>query len=78
MPLRRGRAWWGELIAAILGAALCGLIATALDFGGWREPDWRAGVFAALGALTLIGAVRAIRKNTDAAAVGAAGSGGQS
>jgi hypothetical protein len=45
-------------VAASLGA---GMAATALDFGGWRELDWRAGLFAAMCAIAVIGIVRAIR-----------------
>lgn len=78
VPLRRGRAWWGEGLAALFGAGLCGLIATALDFGGTRELDWRAGVFAALGALALAGAARALRKNRETGSVAARKSGGPS
>ena len=59
VPVRRGRGWIGELAAALVVAAACGLVATALDFGGWREPDWRAGVFAFLGAFGAAGIVRA-------------------
>jgi len=78
VPLRRGRGWWGELIAALLGAAACGLIATALDFGGWREVDWRAGVFAFFGAVALAGVIRAFRKNIPPAPVSVAKPGGPS
>jgi uncharacterized membrane protein YeaQ/YmgE (transglycosylase-associated protein family) len=76
VPLRRGRGWWGELAAALFGAALFGLIATALDFGGWREADWRAGLFAALGAFALAGLVRALRKNAPPGPVRLPKSGG--
>jgi len=34
-----------EAVATFVVANLAGLAATALDFGGWRDPDWRAGVF---------------------------------
>jgi hypothetical protein len=60
---RPGR-WMGELILAVASAIVFGLIATALDFGGWNEPDWRADLFeffgsaAAIGALRLAGVVR--------------------
>lgn len=50
--------WLAELIAAVLVALACGLGATALDFGGWREPDWRAGLFAFLGGLAAAGLTR--------------------
>ena len=58
LPLRRGRAWLGELSAAIVAALLLGIVATALDFGGWNELDWRAGLFTFFGALTAIAILR--------------------
>ncbi len=48
----------GEFIAALVVAFAAGLAATALDFGGWNEVDWRAGAFALLCAFAAIGAVR--------------------
>lgn len=47
-----------EALVAIIGAISLGLVATWLDFGGWREMDWRAAVFAACGAMALVGLVR--------------------
>jgi hypothetical protein len=46
--LRSGGAlrWPLELLIAIAAAVISGLAATALDFGGWKEPDWRAALFA--------------------------------
>lgn len=67
-----------ELFAALVTSAVLGLIATALDFGGWREADWRAGVFAALGAFAAAGTVRALRKNPDLTTVPDAKPGGSS
>jgi hypothetical protein len=61
IPLRRRPAFWPELAAAIVTALLLGAVATALDFGGWNAPDWRAGVFAFLGAVAAVGAIRAVR-----------------
>ena len=61
VPLRRGPGRWSELAAAIVTALLLGTLATALDFGGWNEPDWRAGLFALFGAFAAAGAVRAAR-----------------
>ena len=52
---------WGELAASLTAALLLGLAATALDFGGWREPDWRAAAFAFCGAAALLGTMRAVR-----------------
>jgi len=50
-----------ELFIGISAAALAGLTATALDFGGTREPDWRAGLFTFFAALTAVGVLRLIR-----------------
>jgi hypothetical protein len=58
IPPGRRRAWLAELLVALVTSALLGLVATALDFGGWRELDWRAGAFAFLGALAAAGLVR--------------------
>jgi uncharacterized membrane protein YeaQ/YmgE (transglycosylase-associated protein family) len=51
VPLARPARWLGELSVTVSAAFLLGVAATALDFGGWREPDWRAALFAFLGAL---------------------------
>lgn len=53
--------WLLEAVLALTGAVAAGLAATALDFGGWREPDWRAGAFSVLAAFALIGIARLIR-----------------
>jgi hypothetical protein len=50
--------WIGELFAAITSALVLGAMATALDFGGWNEPDWRAAGFVVLGAAAVIGVLR--------------------
>lgn len=65
LPWRRRSAWAGELsVSVVVGLAL-GVLATALDFGGWNEPDWRAGLFVCLGALAAAGAFRlTIRANS--------------
>ena len=61
-----GRSPAAEAIAALVISNIAGLAATALDFGGWNEPDWRAVVFvfccvaAALGVIRLF-ALRAAR-----------------
>jgi uncharacterized membrane protein YeaQ/YmgE (transglycosylase-associated protein family) len=57
-PWRRSRRWIGELLVSIAGGLVCGVAATALDFGGWNELDWRAALFAFLGALTAAGLFR--------------------
>lgn len=61
LPAGRDRRWPAELAIALLTALLLGVVATALDFGGWQELDWRAGAFAFLGTLTAIAALRLIR-----------------
>ncbi len=57
VPLRR-RGWLAELAAGLLAALAAGLTATALDFGGWNEPDWRSGAFALLVAFAGVAVVR--------------------
>jgi hypothetical protein len=59
----RGRRWFGELAAAVLTSFALGLVATALDFGGWREPDPRAGLFTALGSAAILGILRVATHN---------------
>ena len=63
----RRQGWALEVFAATVTAVVFGMAATALDFGGWKEPDWRAGLFAAAGAalsvaLLRIGAIVAGRR----------------
>jgi len=53
--------WLGELLVALVSAMLFGTLATALDFGGWREIDWRAGLFVVCGSFTAIGLIRLLR-----------------
>jgi hypothetical protein len=48
-------------MAAVLIAIAFGLLATYLDFGGWQELDWRAGLFAFFGGLAAVGFTRALR-----------------
>jgi hypothetical protein len=52
------RGWRVELTAALATSFILGLAATALDFGGWREPDVRAGLFCLFGAATAVAMVR--------------------
>ncbi len=54
----RGAGRLAELVLALAVAMILGLAATALDFGGWREPDWRAGLFVLTGAFAAIGLLR--------------------
>lgn len=62
VPAGRGGRWSLELIAAAAAGFAAGAIATALDFGGWREVDWRAGLFALLVAFAAIGATRLVSR----------------
>jgi hypothetical protein len=48
----------GELVAVVISALLLGGVATALDFGGWNEPDWRAALFVFFGCVAITGALR--------------------
>lgn len=57
----RPAGWIGELFAVVIGALLLGAIATALDFGGWKELDWRAGLFVLFGSAAVAGAIRFAR-----------------
>ena len=47
-----------ELIVALISSLILGAVATALDFGGWAELDWRAGLFILIGSFTTTGLVR--------------------
>jgi hypothetical protein len=49
-----------EAIAAIVAANLAGIAATALDFGGWNEPDWRAALFVFFWVAAALGLVRIV------------------
>ena len=53
--------WIGELLIALIASPIFGGIATALDFGGWRELDWRAELFVLSGSFTAIGVYRLLR-----------------
>ena len=65
IPLQRPRRWWPELMVGILVALLFGIVATALDFGGWNELDWRAGAFCAFGSLAVVGIMRVITQRSS-------------
>jgi hypothetical protein len=58
IPRGRGRKWLSELVAAWVAAFLLGITATALDFGGWREPDPRAALACGLASFAIIGILR--------------------
>ena len=53
-----GRRSWGEAIAALVISMIAGAAATAMDFGGWNEPDWRAIAFVFFCAAAAIAVVR--------------------
>jgi hypothetical protein len=56
--------WLTDLLIAEVAAIAAGLAATALDFGGWNELDWRAGVFAFACALGVTGWMRVVKLRT--------------
>lgn len=60
IPAARVKSWIAELALSIVTASLLGLAATAGDFGGWKEPDWRAGLFTFFGAFTVLGVFRLV------------------
>ncbi|MBW3565775.1 MAG: hypothetical protein KY459_13735 [Acidobacteria bacterium] len=47
-----------ELMLALCPAILAGIVATALDFGGWAVFDVRAGLFALATAFAILGFAR--------------------
>jgi len=59
VPALRARLWIEAAVALVTGLSL-GLLATALDFGGWNELDWRAGVFVFLGSAAAVAIARLI------------------
>ena len=61
VPFLRLTQWLSELVLSLGAALAAGVGATALDFGGWNEPDWRAGAFAFACALAVIGWFRVAR-----------------
>ena len=61
VPAGRGSNYLIELAIAVAAALAFGVAATALDFGGWRDTDWRALVFVLLGTAAATGAQRALR-----------------
>jgi len=61
VPPGRASNYLTELGVALAAALAFGVLATALDFGGWRDTDWRALVFVLLGTAAATGAQRALR-----------------
>jgi len=60
IPLGRPVRFAPELVVTLVTASILGALATALDFGGWNEPDWRAVTFVFLGSSAALGAMRAL------------------
>jgi hypothetical protein len=60
VPAGRTRLWIAELVLALVAALLLGLAATAGDFGGLREADWRAALFTCFGAFAVLGVFRLV------------------
>ena len=58
VPVGKDQRFLTEGFVALGTALLLGVIATILDFGGWNELDWRAGIFAGTGAFAAIGLLR--------------------
>jgi len=50
-----------EYVVSCSVATVAGLVATALDFAGWNDPDWRAALFCFLAALAAIAISRIAR-----------------
>ena len=60
VPAGRRSNYLTELAVAIGAALVFGIAATALDFGGWRDTDWRAVTFVLLGTTAATGGQRAL------------------
>lgn len=60
VPFGRPKNVLPEILSGLVGGVLGGLGATALDFGGWKELDWRAGLFALFVAAALTGVARLV------------------
>jgi hypothetical protein len=58
VPFARPRRWWIELIVCLFGSLAAGMIATALDFGGWATFDWRAAFLGFVTAILMSGVTR--------------------
>ena len=61
IPSGRPRRFLTELLLSAGAALVMGVTATALDFGGWREPDWRSGTFVLFGVLAVLAVPRLVR-----------------
>jgi uncharacterized membrane protein YeaQ/YmgE (transglycosylase-associated protein family) len=67
IPFARRANWFGEIFVSVVTALILGFVATAMDFGGWREADWRAGAFAFFGALAVVAVWRLLTSKSGAA-----------
>lgn len=56
----RPRGLASELAVALAVSFVAGLAASALDFGGWAELDWRAGAFVVACSFAAIGISRTV------------------
>lgn len=61
VPVLRQTQWLSDLAVSVGVALIAGFAATALDFGGLNELDWRAGLFAFACALAATGWMRVVR-----------------
>ena len=55
------RSWFFELAVSVISGLVSGVIATALDFGGWATADGRAFAFCGLVALLVLGILRSVQ-----------------
>jgi len=63
VPIARSPRPIPELLLSLVTAFLLGVLATALDFAGWAEPDWRAGLFTGCGSFAAIGLWRVLQSH---------------
>ena len=61
VPSGRPPRFLTEFLLAAGAAVVIGVTSTALDFGGWNEPDWRAGVFVLFAVLVILAVPRLVR-----------------
>ncbi len=54
----RRRGWLMELLVSVSSAVGAGVVATALDFGGWAVADGRSFAFAGVTSMLCVGLVR--------------------
>ena len=61
IPSGRPPRFLPELLLASGAGVVTGVTATALDFGGWSELDWRAAMFVLFGVLATVAVARLLR-----------------